>query len=150
MTKAERKAENKPYTEDDLMKKIGRLEVENDFLRSVSKACGIESRKAQVEENHPLLSVNRQLQLLKVPRSSYYYKSQKKISKVASDERAKDEIMDIFYDTPFYASSPFDRRIETAWFQHQSQTGSPFAESVGLADDISPSAFQYFRTASGT
>ena len=31
MTKAERKAENKPYTEDDLMKKIGRLEVENDF-----------------------------------------------------------------------------------------------------------------------
>lgn len=48
------------------------------------------------------MSVNRQLQLLKVPRSSYYYKSQKKISKVASDERVKDEIMDIFYDTPFY------------------------------------------------
>ena len=33
--KAERKSEDKPYTEDDLMKKIGRLEVENDFLRSV-------------------------------------------------------------------------------------------------------------------
>ena len=78
------------------------LEVENDFLRSVSKACGIESRKTQVEENHPRLSVNRQLRLLKVPRSSYYYKSQKNISKVASDERVKDEIMDIFYDTPFY------------------------------------------------
>ena len=31
---SERKAEHKkPYTEDDLMKKIGRLEVENDFLR---------------------------------------------------------------------------------------------------------------------
>ena len=28
--------------------------------------------------------------------------SQKNISKVASDERVKDEIMDIFYDTPFY------------------------------------------------
>lgn len=36
-SKAERK-ENKPYTEDDLMKKIGRLEIENDFLRSVSLA----------------------------------------------------------------------------------------------------------------
>ena len=36
MTNAERKSEEKPYTEDDLMKKIGQLEVENDFLRSVS------------------------------------------------------------------------------------------------------------------
>ena len=30
--------------------------------------------------------------------------------------------MNIFYDTPFYASSPIDRRIKTAWFQHQPQT----------------------------
>ncbi len=40
-TKFERKNEHKTYTEDDLMKKIGRLEVENDFLRSVSLACGL-------------------------------------------------------------------------------------------------------------
>ena len=45
MTKAERKTENKPYTEDDLMKKIGRLEVENDFLRSVSLALGLNPEK---------------------------------------------------------------------------------------------------------
>ena len=45
MTKAERKSENKPYTEDDLMKKIGRLEVENDFLRSVSLALGLNPEK---------------------------------------------------------------------------------------------------------
>lgn len=44
-TKAERKAENKPYTEDDLMKKIGRLEVEIDFLRNVSLACGLNPEK---------------------------------------------------------------------------------------------------------
>ena len=25
--------ESKPYTEDDLMRKIGRLEIENDFLK---------------------------------------------------------------------------------------------------------------------
>ena len=38
---SERKAEQKkPYTEDDLMKKIGRLEVENDFLQSVSLVLG--------------------------------------------------------------------------------------------------------------
>lgn len=33
LTKAKRKTDNKPYIEDDLMKKIGRLEVKNDFLR---------------------------------------------------------------------------------------------------------------------
>ena len=43
-SKAERK-ENKPYTEDDLMKKIGRLEIENDFLRSVSFALGLNPEK---------------------------------------------------------------------------------------------------------
>ena len=43
---SERKAEQKkPYTEDDLMKKIGRLEVENDFLRSVSLALGLDIEK---------------------------------------------------------------------------------------------------------
>ena len=45
MTKAERKTDSKPYTEDDLMKKIGRLEVENDFLRHVSLACGLNPEK---------------------------------------------------------------------------------------------------------
>jgi len=44
-TKNERKAENKGYTEDDLMKKIGRLEVENDFLRNVSSALGLNPGK---------------------------------------------------------------------------------------------------------
>lgn len=32
-SKVERK-ENKPYAEDDLMKKIKRLKIENDFLQS--------------------------------------------------------------------------------------------------------------------
>ena len=31
--------------EDDLMKKIGRLEVEIDFLRRVSLACGLNPEK---------------------------------------------------------------------------------------------------------
>src|SRR5574344_2091609 len=45
LTKAERKADNKPYTEDDLMRKIGRFEVKNDFLRSVSLALGLNTEK---------------------------------------------------------------------------------------------------------
>ena len=43
-SKADRK-ENKLYTEDDLMKKIGRLEIKNDFLRNVSLVCGLNSEK---------------------------------------------------------------------------------------------------------
>ena len=39
-TKAERK-ENKPYPGDDLMRNIGRLEIGNDFLRSVPTSCGL-------------------------------------------------------------------------------------------------------------
>lgn len=48
------------------------------------------------------MSVNRQLKLLQVPRSSYYYRSSRAVHHVASDDRAKDEIMNIYRDTPFY------------------------------------------------
>jgi len=48
------------------------------------------------------LSINRQLQLLAVPRSSYYYRGRRAVARVASDESAKDAIMDIYLDTPFY------------------------------------------------
>ena len=44
-TKSERQVDHKPYTEDDLMKKIGRLEVENDFLRHVSLTLGLNPEK---------------------------------------------------------------------------------------------------------
>ena len=83
--------ESKPYTEDDLMRKIGRLEIENDFLRSVSLACGL----------NPDSSVNRQLKLLYIPHSSFYYKSQGEISRTASDERFKDKMLEIYMETPF-------------------------------------------------
>lgn len=43
-SRAERK-ESTLYAEDDLIKKIGRLEIENDFLRSVSISCGLNPEK---------------------------------------------------------------------------------------------------------
>lgn len=43
-TKSE-KRENNSFSEDDLLKKIGRLEVENDFLRHVSSALGLNNVK---------------------------------------------------------------------------------------------------------
>jgi len=42
------------------------------------------------------------LKLLGVPHSSFYYKSHREIHRVASDEQAKDEIMNIYENMPFY------------------------------------------------
>lgn len=78
-SKAERK-ESKPYTEDDLMKKIGRFEIENDFFTKCVLGLRLESRKAQISDQNPDLSVNRQLKLLQVPHSSFYYKSRGRFS----------------------------------------------------------------------
>ena len=46
--------------------------------------------------------MSRQLKLLKVPRSSHYYKKSVKFSKVCSDEQAKDEMKNIYMEYPFY------------------------------------------------
>lgn len=46
-TKAEKKAADQTYSEDDLLKKIGRLEVENDFLRNASFAMRLPSGKSK-------------------------------------------------------------------------------------------------------
>ncbi len=98
---AERK-ENKPYTEDDLMKKIGRLEIEDDFFTKCTLGLRLESKKAQISNQNPDLSVNHQLKLLQVPHSSFYYKSRREISRTASDEQVKDEMREIYMETPFY------------------------------------------------
>ena len=78
------------------------------------------------------MSVNRQLQLLKVPRSSYYYKSQKKTSKVASDERVKDEIMDIFYDTPFYGVPRLTAELKRRGFNINHKRVRRLQKALGL------------------
>lgn len=51
---------------------------------------------------HPALSVDRQLRLLEVPRSSYYYRRRPNFGRVCSDERAKDEMRAIYMECPFY------------------------------------------------
>ena len=94
--------ESKPYTEDDLMRKIGRLEIENKCVLGLR----LESRKAQISDQNPDLSVNHQLKLLRVPHSSFYHKSRREISRTASDERVKDEMLEIYMKTPFCHRAP--------------------------------------------
>ena len=72
------------------------------FFTTCILGLQLESRKTQINKTHPELGVNRQLKLLKVPRSSFYYKGHREVSRVASDEQGRDEIMNIYESMPFY------------------------------------------------
>ena len=64
----------------------------------------LESRKAQISDLNPYLSVNRQLKLLQVPLSGFCYKNPalRESSRTASDEWIKDGMFEIDMETPFY------------------------------------------------
>ena len=57
-----------------------------------------------IEPDRVKPSINRQLTLLEVPKSSYYYKPHRKIERVYWDSVIKEEIMDIHIKTPFYGT----------------------------------------------
>jgi hypothetical protein len=48
--------------------------------------------------------VNRQLALLDVPKSSYYYRPQRKIERSYWDEVLKEEIIQMYGKLPFYGN----------------------------------------------
>ena len=62
----------------------------------------LESRKASINNQNLDLSVNRQLKLLQIPLASFYYKSRREIFRAASDDRVKDEVLEIYRERPFY------------------------------------------------
>lgn len=62
----------------------------------------LESGKAKISENYPDLRVTRQLKLFRVPRSSFFYKSHREISRGCFRRQARDEIMNLYENMPFY------------------------------------------------
>lgn len=87
---ADRKADTKPYTEDDLMK------------------------------------------LLEVPRSSFYYKGHREFSRVASDEQAKDEIMNIYENMPFYGVPRLTAELNRRGYRINHKRVRRLKKSMGL------------------
>ena len=59
-------------------------------------------------------------------------KSKKNISKVASDERVKDEIMDIFYDTPFYGVPRLTAELKRRGFNINHKRVRRLQKALGL------------------
>jgi len=57
---------------DELYRQIGVLQVELEFLKK-SPDCSVEEKRRSIEPQHRHLSIERQCELLDLPRSSYYY-----------------------------------------------------------------------------
>lgn len=86
----------------------------------------------QISGNHPDLSVSRQLKLLKVPRSSFYYKGHREVSRVASDEQAKDEIMNIYENMPFYGVPRLTAELNRRGYKVNHKRVRRLQKSMGL------------------
>jgi putative transposase len=71
---AKKKAENdNQQLFDELYKKIGQLEAENDWLKK-GLIQSIPDRKGLIDKKHPKISINRQCQLLQISKGALYYK----------------------------------------------------------------------------
>ncbi|MFA9461278.1 IS3 family transposase [Thiohalorhabdus methylotrophus] len=92
-----------------LYEEIGRLKIEVDFLQKKSKQIGV--GRWQIEPAHPRLSVQRQCNLLGLPRSTYY----RQPAGESTENLALMRLIDRQYlETPFYGS-----RQMTAWLRRQ-------------------------------
>ena len=58
---------------DKLYEKIGRLEVQIDFLKKAVETYGVHHRRAMVERGHKKLSITEQCLLLNISHSGFYY-----------------------------------------------------------------------------
>jgi len=93
-----------------LYQQIGQLKVELDWLKKKLSGC-IEDKRRLIDPEHPQIPIERQCELLGLPRSSFYYRP-------AGVDRYNEELMKLIDEqytrTPFYG-----RRRMTAWLRSQ-------------------------------
>lgn len=96
-----------------LYEKIGRLEVQIDFLKKIVEKHGVQSRKSMVEIRHKRLSIMEQCVLLSISHSGYYY------TPVAESERNLSimKVIDkIHTEYPFYGFRRIRKELENHGF----------------------------------
>ena len=71
----------------------------------------LETRKESVKATNKL-SVSRQLYLLSVPRSSYYYKPKNNFSRIYQDSIIKEELLEMYLKTPFYGNPRMTAKLK--------------------------------------
>ncbi|MFA6168955.1 MAG: IS3 family transposase [Gemmatimonadaceae bacterium] len=93
--------------EDELLKKIGELTVERDFLSRGPRAAPLRTRRAMVEPS-PNLSIRRQCELVGVSRSGVYYKA---VPLDAEDLALMRRIDEMHLRHPFYGSRKLSHEL---------------------------------------
>lgn len=76
--------------------------------------------------------MKRQLKLVQVPHSSFYYKSRREIFRTASDERSKDEILEIYMEMPFYGVSCLTVELKRRGYRANHKRVCGLQESLNL------------------
>lgn len=104
----DKSAEEAEPKEGELYRQIGRLQVENDFLKKVQAT--VRDRVQAVEPDNPELSVARQCEILGISRSAYYYEPvQMNEDRDLSILKA---ILDELREHPFYGYRRIARALE--------------------------------------
>ena len=103
-----RKKEDGPNV-DELFRKIGVLEMENDFLKkNLAKWNDSKQKRGMIEVGHPGISIERQCELLGLPRSTFYYSPQvvspEELTLMASIDRFR-------FNCPMYGSRRLAHRF---------------------------------------
>ncbi|MGL5980844.1 MAG: IS3 family transposase [Phocaeicola sp.] len=87
---------------EKLYAKIGKLEMELEFLKKKQRAGSITQRKNMIEKDHPSISILRQSKLLSVSRSGVYYTPKPTIT--PDQKVVLDKIDELYTQYPFYGS----------------------------------------------
>jgi putative transposase len=85
---------------DELYKQIGQLKVKLDFLKK-ELDLSLEQRRLCIDPRHPELRVQRQCELLGLPRSTYYYQPR---PASAENLRLLRRLDELYMECPFFGS----------------------------------------------
>ncbi|MDJ0702592.1 MAG: IS3 family transposase [Leptolyngbyaceae cyanobacterium MO_188.B28] len=129
-TQGKHKQQSDPQAEiNELYRQIGQLKVERDFLAEPLSQIGLNERKALVDEAHPHLSLVRQCQLLRINRSSLYYRP----VAPSEEELALLRLLDQQYlQTPFYGSRRMTEHLRQQGYQVNRKRVRRLMHQLGL------------------
>ncbi|MEL6229683.1 MAG: IS3 family transposase [Cyanobacteria bacterium J06627_3] len=114
---------------DELYRQIGQLKVERGFFSQALSGLGLGERKAMVDATHDQLSIVRQCQLLRVNRSTLYYRP----AKPSAANLTLLKLIDQQYlKTPFYGSRRMREYLREQGYQVNRKRVQRLMHQLGL------------------
>ena len=113
---------------DLLIKIVGKMTVEKEWLEKKLKSLGLSEKKEMIEPKLKTVSISNQCQLLGLNRSSLYYEpriNQKKIL-------LKAKINQVFEDIPIYGEAKVHQQLLEDGYQVSLNTVSAYRKELGL------------------